>query len=312
MRKSVLQTLVELAGKDDRILLLTADLGYTILEPFAAQFPSRFYNVGVAEQNMLGLAAGLAESGFIPFCYSMATFASMRPFEFTRNGALYHQYPVRILGVGGGFEYGSAGWTHYGLEDLGIMRTLPEMTVIAPADFQQARQAVLATWNLPGPVYYRLGKNDHRIVPNLAGRFRLTEIESVREGKAGLLLTTGSLAVEALEAADRLAAQGIEVSVGVVACLNPPPIQALIPWLAQFPLVFTVEAHFLNGGLGSLVAEIIAENRIPCRLKRLGVAFIPRGVTGSEAFMNAYCGLSGDKLASTLLSAWEHRESDHG
>ena len=141
MRGTFITGLVDLAAADERIVLLTGDLGYTVIEPFADRFPERFFNVGVAEQNMIGVATGLAEAGFIPFAYSIATFASLRAYEFIRNGPVAHHLPVRIVGVGGGFEYGSAGFTHHALEDLAVMRVLPEMTVIAPADARQAGKA---------------------------------------------------------------------------------------------------------------------------------------------------------------------------
>src|SRR5438132_7656876 len=146
MRKAFVRTLTEIGAADSRVLLLTGDLGYNALEPFAERFPGRFFNVGVAEQNMVGLATGLAESGFVPFVYSIATFASLRPYEFIRNGPILHRLKVRIVGVGGGFEYGSAGSTHHAIEDLGVMRVQPGLTVIAPADPRQTRSALQQTW----------------------------------------------------------------------------------------------------------------------------------------------------------------------
>src|SRR2546421_8509146 len=150
MRRAFINTLVELAEHDPRIMLLTGDLGYLALEPFSERFPDRFFNVGVAEQNMVGLATGLAEAGFIPFVYSIVTFASLRPYEFIRNGPILHRLPVRIVGVGGGFEYGPQGLSHHGLEDVGVMRVQPGMTVVAPADHRQMATALRATWDLPG------------------------------------------------------------------------------------------------------------------------------------------------------------------
>src|SRR5438093_3574694 len=137
MRRAFVNTLVELAESDPRILLLTGDLGYLALEPFSERFPDRFFNVGVAEQNMVGLATGLAEAGFIPFVYSIVTFASLRPYEFIRNGPILHQLPVRIVGVGGGFEYGPQGATHHGLEHVGVMRVQPGIAATARADYAQ-------------------------------------------------------------------------------------------------------------------------------------------------------------------------------
>src|SRR3972149_5485094 len=142
MRIAFTKTLAELAEQDPRILLLTGDLGYMALEPFSERFPDRFFNVGVAEQNMVGIATGLAEAGFIPFVYSIVTFATLRPYEFIRNGPILHRLPVRIVGVGGGLEYGHNGMSHYGLEDVGVMRIQPGITLVAPADYQQTKEAL--------------------------------------------------------------------------------------------------------------------------------------------------------------------------
>src|SRR5262245_41675240 len=182
MRKAFTRTLVELAEADPRIMLLTGDLGYMALEPFAERFPDRFLNVGVAEQNMVGVATGLAEAGFVPFVYSIATFATLRPYEFIRNGPILHRLPVRIVGIGGGYDSGPQGATHHGLEDVGVLRVQPGMTVVAAADHRQLATALRATAGLPGPVYYRLGKDDTTTVPGLDGRFAVGRVERVRAG----------------------------------------------------------------------------------------------------------------------------------
>src|ERR1039458_5494987 len=138
MRIEFARALEQLAERDERVVLLTGDLGFAVWEQFAERFPDRFYNVGVAEQNMLGVATGLAEAGFVPFAYSIATFATMRPFEFIRNGPVLHGLPVRVIGTGGGFDYGRNGATHYALEDIALMRVLPEIGILVPGDPDQA------------------------------------------------------------------------------------------------------------------------------------------------------------------------------
>src|ERR671918_1869880 len=206
MRRSFVRALTEIADADPRVVLLTGDLGFSVIEDFADRHPGRFWNVGVAEQNMVGLATGLAEDGFVPFVYSIVTFASMRAYEFIRNGPVMHRLPVRIVAVGGGFEYGEAGPTHHGLEDVGIMRIQPGLTVLCPADHQQARAALRSTWDLPGPVYYRIGKNDRATVPGLDGRFALGRSERVAEGDDALILSMGALGGSAVQASRLLAA----------------------------------------------------------------------------------------------------------
>jgi transketolase len=291
VRGTFVKVLSELAEKDPRIVLLTGDLGYTVLEPFRDRFPKRFYNVGVAEQNMVGLATGIAEAGMIPFCYSIGTFASLRPFEFIRNGPVLHHLPVRVVGLGAGFEYGTAGPTHYSLEDIGVMRTQPGLNIVAPADFEQTATAVRATWDLPGPVYYRLGKDDKSVLPGLKGRFELGRANNVRNGDDLLIIACGPISFDVVAAADELAKIDIDAAVTEVASVSPVPERDLVEILGRHRVALTVETHSITGGLGSLVAEVIAENGLGTRLVRLGVRAGTEGRSGSPAHMHARHGL---------------------
>lgn len=308
MRAAFASTLAELAERDERILLLTGDLGYKALEPFSERFPRRFFNVGVAEQNMVGLATGLAECGFLPFVYSIATFASLRAYEFIRNGPVAHGLPVRIVGVGGGFDYGSAGPTHHGLEDVGVLRLQPGLTVVAPADSEQTRSILRATWDRPGPFYYRLSKDDRLSVQDLGGRFSLGRAEVLRQGPDILVLVAGSLASEALAASDALRKLGIDPTLAIVSTLNPAPVDDLRGWLEGFDDVVTVEDHYAAGGLGTIVAEIIAENGIRCRLVRLGVKEGSDGLSGSRPYLLKRHGLSRESIVAAAKSAFEARK----
>lgn len=300
MRKTFIGALTELAREDGRIVLLTGDLGFMVIEPFADEHPDRFFNVGVAEQDMIGIATGLADAGYIPFAYSIATFATLRPLEFIRNGPVLHHLPVRIVGIGGGFEYGHAGPTHHAIEDLGAMRGQLGMTVIAPADHEQAAAALRATWQNPGPIYYRLGKDDRTTIPGLYGRFALGRTETVRRGEDIALITTGAIAAETIAAASRLADNGVDATVVVAAALEPAPAKDLITLLRDHRLIVTVEAHSVTGGLGSLVAEVIAESGSGSRLIRCGVRGRGQAV-GSERSLNERHGLSSDAIAQTVM-----------
>lgn len=298
MRGTFIKTLTELAAIDKRIMLLTGDLGYMALEPFAERFPDRFVNVGVAEQNMIGIATGLAEAGFLPFCYSIVTFASLRPYEFIRNGPILHQLPVRIVGVGGGVEYGHNGATHYGLEDIGVMRTQPGLTIIAPADAAQTQTALEKTYALAGPIYYRLGKDDRVTVANLDGRFELGRGLTIGAGRDLLLVSMGSITHEAELARQELEISGVKATLFVISSLNPAPVSDLVDQLRCFNRVMTIEAHYANGGAGSLVAEIIAEHGLACKLTRCAITSTPDGITGSQKFVYDRYGLSVEKLVS--------------
>lgn len=303
MRATFLRTLVELAERDDRVVFLTGDLGYTVVEPFAERFPDRYFNVGVAEQNLVGLSSGLAEAGYLPFVYSIASFASMRAYEFIRNGPVMQELPVRIIGVGGGFEYGYAGPTHYALEDVAIMRAQPGLAVVVPADAPQAEAALRRTWDLDGAVYYRLGKDEQARVPGLEGRFRLGHLEVVREGADVALLAMGPIARDAVAAAERLATEGVEATVAVVASVNPPPLADLKALLASVPVAVSVEAHYVSGGLGSLLSEIVAEEGLGTRIARCGVRTLPASVSGTESLMLAAHGLSPEAIAGSARHA---------
>jgi transketolase len=302
MRSAFANALLELAAEDERVVLLTGDLGFAVLEPFAERFPDRFWNAGVAEQNMVGLATGLAEAGCTPYVYSIATFASMRAYEFVRNGPVLHGLPVRVVGVGGGMDYGHNGVTHYALEDVAIMRAQPDVAVVTPADPDQTRAALPAVQELPGPAYLRLGKESDP-VPGLDGRFTLGRAERIGDGADALIVALGGMSATAVETAAALRTRGIDATVLVVASLNPAPVEDLAAALAEVPLVLSVEAHYVNGALGSLVAETIAEHGLGCRLVRAGLRTMPVGETGTRAHLYERHGLSARQLTDTVLSA---------
>ena len=302
MRATFARTLTEIALADPRVMLITADLGYMALEPFSEALPDRFLNVGVAEQNMVGIATGLAEGGFIPFLYSIATFASLRPYESLRNGPILHGLPVRIVGVGAGFEYGPAGPSHHGIDDAAALRPHPGLLIITPAEPLQMRAAMLATWDHDGPVYYRIGKDENVRVPGLNGRFRVGRAEIVRAGRDLAFVTMGALAAEACAAADLLAESGLSASVAVVSTFNPSPIDDLAALARSHPLLVSVEAQYVNGGLGSLVAETIAEEGAGTRLVRIGVRRPPQARSGSQSYYQRLHELDAAAIASRVLS----------
>ncbi len=303
MRGAFARKLADLAEKDKRICLLTGDLGFMALEPFSDRHPERFYNMGAAEQNMVGVATGLAEAGFIPFVYSIVTFATLRPYEFIRNGAILNHLPIRVVGIGGGFEYGHNGATHYGLEDVGIMRVQPGMTVLAPADSRQTETILEETWDMKGPIYYRLGKNDKPIVPALEGKFDFNGVQKVKEGKDILVVSMGAIAVETAEAVEILNESGISCGHLVVSTLNPAPVEALVQALKDYSTVVTVEAHYVCGGLGSLICEVVAENNLNTRVIRAALKESPDGLTGSQNYLHEKYGISRDKIVETARDA---------
>ena len=297
MRTAFVETLLEMASDNDRIFLLTADLGWSVLEKFAERFPDRFLNVGVAEANMAGIATGLAQVGFVPFIYSIATFTSMRCYEQVRDGPLLHRLPVRVIGIGGGYAYGHAGPTHYALEDLSIARTQPGMIVIVPADPPQTRSALRATADVAGPVYMRVGKGGNREVPQLNARFAFGQPELVRDGNNLLFLTCGAITHEALRAAESLASRGVSAAVAVLAHIPFSATPAIIDLLKRFSAVLVLEEGYAVGGLGSLVAETIALHNLRCRLEIRAVHHPFSPISGTERFMRVHSSIDAGSCA---------------
>lgn len=303
MRAAFIDTLMRLAEKDSRVCLLTGDLGFSVLEKFKNGYPGRFINVGVAEANMIGLATGLALDGWLPYVYSIATFASMRGYEQIRNGPVLHGLPVRIIGIGGGFAYSHAGPTHHALEDYALMRVQPGLTVIAPADPAQTQSALIATADLKGPIYYRIGKGGDEPVSGLDGRFSLDGIETIGEGEDLLLLSTGAISARVAEIACELG----NATAGIVATLNPVPDRALSNLIDRFKLILSVEEHYRQGGLGSIVAEVIARTGKNVRFRPIGVHETLKDVTGSRNFLWKRAGLDHNSLVAEIKSMLENR-----
>lgn len=300
MRGTLISTLIALAESDARVMLLTGDLGWSVLEPFAERFPKRFVNVGVAEQNMLGVATGLGLTGYIPYVYSIATFSSMRCYEQIRNGPLLHHLPVRIIGIGGGYAYGHNGPTHHAIEDLAIMRSQPGMTVVAPADAAQARTAILAVHSLPGPAYFRIGKAGSAPIPGLDGRFKFHRPEVVKSGRDVLVIATGEIAHEAVAAATAIEHEGLSFSLAIMAHLPFMANAPLVSLLRRYRTVITVEEAVIAGGLGSLVAEAIADHDIACSLIRLGTDRDFPPFSGTTEFMRREFGISAEDIATRV------------
>jgi transketolase len=309
MRNAFIEAVLDISERDRRVVFLTGDLGFTVLEPLAEKLRDRFINAGVAEQNMVGVATGLAEAGFVPFVYSIGTFASMRPYELVRNGPLLHLLPVRIIGVGAGLDYGHNGVTHYALEDVAIMRAQPDMTVIAPADPAQAVAAAHASVSVAGPIYFRIGKTQAAIT-ELDGAFELGHLNLIGDGRDVAIIALGSIASEAVKARELLEQRGIDATVAVVSSVQPAPIEDLVELLGDRSLAITVEAHYRTGGLGSLVAEVIAEHGLACRLRRTAVERMPRGLTGTQSFLNGVHGLSADLLATAIENELDRAPAD--
>lgn len=286
MRTAFLKELFELAKTDPRIVFITGDLGFTVVEPFMQELPAQFVNAGVAEQNMTGMAAGMAMTGKIVFTYSIANFPTLRCLEQIRNDVCYHKANVKIIAIGGGFAYGAMGATHHATEELGILRMLPNMVVLAPGDPTEARAATRAVVEHRGPCYMRLGKAGEPVVHKGEIDFHIGKAIRLREGTDVTLISTGSSLQTAVKAAAALAVQGIETRVLSMHTLRPLDEAAVLAAAHETKAMVTLEEHSVMGGLGSAVAEVLAEQSdvlVPFHRIGLPPAFSPH--IGTQEYM---------------------------
>lgn len=301
MRTAFFQTLLELTEHDERINLIVGDLGFGVVEPFAERFPKRFFNVGVAEQNMTGIAAGLALCDKIVFTYSIANFPTLRCLEQIRNDVCYHNASVKIVGVGGGFAYGSLGMTHHATEDMAIMRALPEMVIVAPGDPIEAEHATRAIAARPGPCYLRLGRAGEPTVHPSGLTFHIGKAITVRNGFDITLISTGGVLKTVVQVADRLADEGVEARVLSMHTVKPLDTDAVFAATRETRAIVTIEEHSVIGGLGGAVAEVLAESvegQVP--FKRLGVPSVFSAHVGCQEYLRASYGLSEDEIIKSL------------
>lgn len=306
MRTAFIETLLELAEQDDRVWLLTGDLGFSVLEPFAMRFPDRFANIGIAEQNMTGVAAGLAFEGKIVFTYSIANFPVIRCLEQIRNDVCYHNLNVKIVAVGGGIAYGAAGYTHHAIEDIAIMRAMPNMTVIAPGDPVESGLATRAIKEFDGPVYLRLGKASESYIYKTPPLFEVGKAITVRGGNDMTCISTGDILSEVLEAAEQLAPQ-LQVRVLSMPTIKPLDLDAVRKAADETKLIVTIEEHSSIGGLGDAVAEIVIKERLNCDTLKLTLDTTLNTNLGNQNYMRNMHGLSTAEIARALHADYSRR-----
>jgi transketolase len=305
MRTAFISTLEALAAQDERIWLVCGDVGFSVLENFAVTFPDRFVNVGVAEQNMTGLAAGLAMSGKIVFTYSIANFPVFRCLEQVRNDVCYHNLNVKIVAVGAGLSYGAQGYTHHGLEDLAVMRVMPNMTIFSPGDPVEAAWATEACLIQQGPCYLRLGKGGEPIIHTTKLHLEIGKGIVVQDGSDLTIATSAGTLQLALEAAASLVSAGVAAEVLSFPTLQPFDFGLLGRSLAKTGRLITMEEHG-KGGLGSIVAEFLATSDQRMKFRPLCVNGTPGNTAGGRDVLCTRAGLSVEnavQLTKALLCA---------
>lgn len=286
MRDVFINKLMQLAEINPKILLITGDLGFRVLDQFAKTFPRQYLNAGVAEQNMTGVAAGLALEGRTVLTYSIGNFPTLRCLEQIRNDICYHGADVKIVSIGGGFGYGSLGFSHHATEDLTIMRVLPEMTVVAPGDHWEAAEATEALIQTRGPAYLRLDKATAGETSRLGEKFELGKARKLREGSDMTLISTGGSLEVVLHSADLLEKKGIQCRVLSMHTLKPLDEQAVLDAAHETGGIVTVEEQSILGGLGGAVSEVcLEEGAIPRKFYRIGLREGFTTVVGNQQYL---------------------------
>ena len=287
MRDAFIESLSKIAENDKDIFLITGDLGFGVLDNFAEKFPSQFLNVGVAEQNMTGIATGLALSGYKVFTYSIANFTTLRCLEQIRNDACYHNANVNVVSIGGGFGYGALGMSHHATEDLSIMRALPNLLVTAPSSISEVKKLTRELYESSSPSYLRLDKS-HAKGPKKAS-IELGKALKIREGKDLTIISCGGILDEAIKAADLLEKEGIDLRILSMHTIKPLDHHSIDAAVKETGGIITLEENNILGGLGSAVAEhCLTSNHIPNFFHRIGINDEYSSIVGDQNFLRDY------------------------
>ncbi len=301
MRSLFNKILVERAQQDERIWMILADIGYGEIEPFRDAFPDRWFNCGVAEQNMSGVACGVAMEGNIAITYSIANFPTLRCLEQIRNDICYHNVNVKIVIIGAGLAYGPLGVSHQATEDIAIMRALPNMVVFSPADFAEAEAGVYAMLDHDGPFYYRCGYKQEPPIHGTAIDFKLGRALRVCDGADATIFFSGTIGNQVVPAAESLRREGIRCRVESLHTIKPIDRAAIVAAAQETGAIITVEEHQLQGGMGSAVAEVLCDAGVqPRRFLRIGLPDIYISEVGTHEWLRDKYGLSSAKLAEQI------------
>ena len=310
MRIAFIKTLIKIAEKDRNIYLLTGDLGFSILEEFRHKFPERFINCGVAEQNMIGVAAGLALTGKKVIVYSIIPFVTMRCFEQIRNDICIQNLDVKIVGVGAGFSYGAQGPTHHAIEDLAVMRVLPNMKILCPADPIETQLAVGKMLRFKGPFYLRLGKSKEENIYRKPFDFKLGKANLVKNGKDIIIIGIGPVLRNALLASERLEKKyNISIKIISMATLKPLDENIILKAAKETKVILTIEEHSLIGGLGDAVAGVLATSNYKALFKKIALPDKFCKESGSQELLREKNGLSIEAIEKAIEKLWKSKIS---
>lgn len=308
MRQTFINTLAKLTEQDEKIYLLTGDLGFSVFENFAKKFPKRFINCGVAEQNMMGVAAGLALSGKKPYVYSIIPFVTIRCLEQIRNDVCYPNLNVKIIGAGGGFSYGHLGATHHAIEELGILRILPNMVVLSPGDPIETKKLMLESYKMSMPTYIRLAKSGDKNIHNKNDKVEIGKPCVLKRGANGTLLVTGTLLGTANELVEKLKEKNYNFTLISLPTIKPIDKKSLLKELKKEKAIFTLEEHNVIGGFGSAISEILLEAGYHGMFQKIGVPDRYSSRVGNMEYLRREFKLDKNNLIKTILKTYEKIE----
>ncbi len=304
MRDTFVRTLVELAKKDKNIELVTGDLGFGVLKPFWEKCPDQFTNAGIAEQNMTSMAAGMALEGKNVFTYSIGNFPTLRCLEQIRNDCAYHKANVTVVCIGGGFVYGSLGMSHQATEDLAILRALPDVVVMAPADLVEAEECTRALANYNGTAYLRLGRGGERRIHEKIDNFQIGKAIKVHDGEKIAIFSTGAIFEEVMDAYDELKNQRLNPAVYSFPTVKPIDREVIENISRNFDIVVTVEEHNIVAGFGSAVSEVMAEmSDKRARLLRIGLNDEYSIRVGNQKYLRQQYGMDSKAIVKRIIKA---------
>lgn len=295
---------MELAKDNKKIELITGDLGFGVLKPFWEQCPNQFTNAGIAEQNMTTVAAGMALEGKTVFTYSIGNFPTLRCLEQIRNDCAYHNANVKIVCIGGGFVYGSLGMSHQATEDLAIMRALPDVVVMAPADLVEAEECTKALAKYPGTAYLRLGRGGEKRIHDKIKNFQIGKAIKVHGGERVAIFSTGAIFEEVTVAYEELCKKGFNPAVHTFPTVKPIDKETIEEVAREFELVVTCEEHNIVGGFGSAVAEVMAEMRVKkAALTRIGLNDEYSVRVGNQKYLRQQYGINSEAIVRKIEGA---------
>lgn len=289
MRKTFINTLINLARMDKDIVLITPDMGFSILEPFFEEFSDRAINCGIAEQNAVSLASGLALMGKKPYVYTIIPFLTGRAYEQARLDVAYMNTNVKLIGIGAGFTYGAAGATHHAIEDISLMRTLPNMTVCCPGDNNEAEQIVRQSINNKNPMYIRIGRHNRGIFDN--NDIQIGKASIIEKGEDIAIIATSNMLPDAYDYCKKLKEEGRKPYLISMHTIKPLDKECILSLIDKGVEIQTLEEHSIIGGLGSAVAEVIAESGKGVNFKRIGIPDKFSHYIGSQKFIKKQFGL---------------------